>query len=297
MGADRPKHSPVGQVIWSFNYLLSPKLLPVSFPLLMPELPEVELYRREFEQVALHQTIRKIDVENEGRMLPGGLAQLREVAIGHQLVETDRIGKYLFIRLGNQSWLMWHFGLTGSFTYYQDDALRHRFAHIIFTFDHGWKLSFNSMRKFSRLEVIDNVADYQRRKKIGPDAQRISREDFAAALASKTTQIKPALLAQNKFAGIGNWIADEMLHRVKIHPEMRCHQIETSQYHALHDALQDIIQVAIDYGADYEQFPDHFLIRVREDGGHCPRCGRELTRLVVGGRGTYLCDTCQPTPA
>lgn len=264
----------------------------------MPELPEVELYRREFERVALHQTIRAIDTDNEGRMLPDGLDKLREVAIGHQMVETERIGKYLFIRLGSvERWLMWHFGLTGSFTYYQEEAMRHRFARIVFTFDSGWKLSFNSMRKFSRLEITDSVAAYQQRKKIGPDAQRISREDFAQVLQKKTTLLKPALLEQKKFAGIGNWIADEMLHRVQVHPEIRCHEVGTETYHALYDALQDIIQVAIDYGADYETFPAHFLIRVREEGGHCPRCERELTRIVVGGRGTYLCETCQPVPA
>jgi formamidopyrimidine-DNA glycosylase len=263
----------------------------------MPELPEVELYRREFEKVALHQTIRQIETENEGRMLPDGLDKLREVAVGHQMLETDRIGKYLFIRLGSvDQWLMWHFGLTGSFTYYQDEAMRHRFARIFFTLDHGWKLSFNSMRKFSRLEITESVEAYQQKKKIGPDATQISVEAFTQTLQKKTTQIKPALLEQKKFAGIGNWIADEMLHRVQVHPEQRCHEIEAETYHALHEALQDIIQVAIDYGADYETFPEHFLIRVREEGGHCPRCSRELIRLVVGGRGTYICETCQPLP-
>ena len=263
----------------------------------MPELPEVELYRREFEKVALNQTIREIETENEGRMLPAGLDTLRELAIGHQLVETDRIGKYLFIRLCSvDQWLMWHFGLTGSFTYYQDEAMKHRFARIFFTFDNGWKLSLNSMRKFSRLEITDSVEAYQAKKKIGPDATRISAEDFTEVLQKKTMVIKSALLEQKKFAGVGNWIADEMLHRVQVHPEQRCHQIEAETYHQLHAALQDIIQVAIDYGADYENFPEHFLIRVREEGGQCPRCDRELIRFVVGGRGTYICETCQPAP-
>lgn len=263
----------------------------------MPELPEVELYRRQFEEVALDKAIVAVDAENEGRMVPGGLDQIREAAVGKSMVETQRIGKYLFIHLSDGGpWLMWHFGLTGSFTYYGDEAMQHRFARIFFRLDNGWTLSFNSMRKFSRLEVTESLEAYQKRKKIGADARAISPEDFAAALQRKSMQLKPALLEQKNFAGVGNWIADEMLLWTGLHPERRCHAVSTEQYHALHAALQEIIQTAIDYGADYEAFPKKYLIRVREDGGHCPRCDQELTRLVVGGRGTYLCTSCQAAP-
>lgn len=260
----------------------------------MPELPEVELYRRQFEEVALDQVIKAVETENEGRMVPSGLENLRKTTVGKAMVETERIGKYLFVRLSDGGpWLMWHFGLTGSFTYYQDEEMQHRFARIFFHFENGWILSFNSMRKFSRLEITDSLEAYQKKKKLGQDAGRISLEDFTQALQSKTMQIKPALLEQKKFAGVGNWMADEMLLWTRLHPETRCNEIDTEAYHHLHAALQEIIQTAIDYGAYYESFPEKYLVRVREDGGHCPRCDRELTRLVVGGRGTYICENCQ----
>lgn len=259
----------------------------------MPELPEVELYRRSFEEVALNQVIVDIRTENEGRMLPGGLEALREAAIGQQMVTTERIGKYFFIRLSNDQWVMWHFGLTGSFTYYQDVEMQHRFARIFFDFDNGWHLSFNSMRKFSRMEVTESLEAYRKKKKIGPDVGQIKHEEFSAALQKRGAPIKVALLEQKKFAGIGNWMADEMLHRHKIHPETRCHEIGEQTYHQLLDSVRDIIDVTLDYEADYENFPEHFLVRVREPGGHCPRCAQELARIVVGGRGTYICEKCQ----
>ncbi|MEM9985958.1 MAG: zinc finger domain-containing protein, partial [Bacteroidota bacterium] len=159
-----------------------------------------------------------------------------------------------------------------------------------------WTLSFNSLRKFSRLELVEDIPSYQKQKKLGPDATLISKEEFADALLKKGTQIKPALLQQKHFAGIGNWIADEMLHWVQIHPEARCKTISREQYYDLHAALQEIIQVTLDYGGDYGSFPPKFMVRVREDGGSCPRCDDELTRLVVGGRGTYICNRCQAEP-
>ena len=262
----------------------------------MPELPEVELYRREFESLALHKKVIEVEAENEGRMIPAGFEKLREEVLDKSFVGTERVGKYLFVKLSSGSYLLWHFALTGSFTYYQDEEMKHRFARILFRFDNGWTLSFNSMRKFSRLELVENIPSYQKKKKLGLDARLISKEDFATSLSKKGTQIKPALLEQKHFAGVGNWIADEMLHWVQIHPETRCKEISTEQYYQLHAALQEIIQVALDYGGDYGSFPPRFMVKVREDGGNCPRCEGELTRLVVGGRGTYICSSCQAAP-
>ncbi len=258
----------------------------------MPELPEVELYRRQFEEMALNQAISSVEAENEGRMIPGGVDNLRQALIGNSLVGTRRIGKYLFIQLSDGNWLMWHFGLTGSFSYYQGEEMRHRFARIFFHFGNGWTLSFNSLRKFSRMEVVENIDAYQKKKKIGPDVGEISPEDFAQALIKKRTMIKPALLEQKKFAGVGNWMADEILFWSRVHPETRCYDVPAATYHQLHQDLQEIIQTTIEFGADYQTFPQKYLVRVRGDEGNCPRCGTELTRLVVGGRGTYICEKC-----
>jgi len=259
----------------------------------MPELPEVEIYRRQFEEVALAQTIASVKAENEGRMIPQGVEHLQESLIGQRFEGTERVGKFLFIRLTNGEFLLWHFGLTGSFTYFKEEEMRHRFARIWVYFENGWILTFNSLRKFSRMEVTPTIEELLSRRKIGPDVLRMSTEDFTHSLIRRRVNIKAALLEQKKFAGIGNWIADEMLFQTCIHPETPCDQLTEQQYAHLHQWVKDIIQTTLDYDADYANFPEHYLVRVRRDGEKCPRCEQELKRLVVAGRGTFICEKDQ----
>jgi formamidopyrimidine-DNA glycosylase len=51
----------------------------------------------------------------------------------------------------------------------------------------------------------------------------------------------------------------------------------------------------LDANGDQGSMQDEFLIHRRE-GLPCPRCGRPVTKLVAGGRGTYVCRHCQPVP-
>ncbi|MEM7655759.1 MAG: DNA-formamidopyrimidine glycosylase family protein [Bacteroidota bacterium] len=259
----------------------------------MPELPEVERYRRYLRESVLDQPIRKVEAFNEGRMLPGGLERLQQVMEGQRLTHFDRIGKYLFPHLDNGTVMLWHFGMSGRPVFYHESADIPKYERIRFSFDDGYRLAFSSLRKFSRLEVGESVAAFQQAKKLGQDAMEISQEDFVTALSRKKTRIKPALLEQKHFAGVGNWIADEMLFQANIHPEVRCQEVGELGLRHLYLAMQEILQTAISHEADYNTFPKHFMVISRwGEAEGCPRCGGELTKLVVGGRGTYICETC-----
>ncbi|MEL6653559.1 MAG: DNA-formamidopyrimidine glycosylase family protein [Bacteroidota bacterium] len=263
----------------------------------MPELPEVEGYRRYVEGTALDQTITAVEAINEGRMLRNvGLKALREASVGERFVSTSRIGKFLFLHLSNEKIQMWHFGLTGEPVYYQSAEERPRFTRLIFHFDSGFQLAFNCLRKFGRLDLLDDIPTYQKQNKLGPDATQIREEDFIAALQNRKTMIKPALLQQKHFAGIGNWIADEMLFQIKLHPETRCHEVRPEQYKAMYKVMQEILETAINLDAHYKEFPDHFMVERRWQKGCCPIHNVPLQRIVVGGRGTFFCPICQPEP-
>jgi formamidopyrimidine-DNA glycosylase len=259
----------------------------------MPELPEVEGYRRYLEGTTFHQKITGVDVNNEGRMLRVPLTQLREASIGHRFVDSERIGKFLFLQLSNGKIQLWHFGLTGEPKYLPSDEEAPRFARITFHLENGFDLAFSCMRKFGYLKLIDDIEAHRKEIKLGVDAQKITKEAFTHSLQKKRTMIKPALLQQNVFAGVGNWIADEMLFQTRLHPEMRCHTISESDYHELYDRMQEILTTAIGLDAHYKEFPAHFMVERRWQKGNCPRCETELFRFVVGGRGTFVCPNCQ----
>ncbi|MEO0469351.1 MAG: DNA-formamidopyrimidine glycosylase family protein [Bacteroidota bacterium] len=259
----------------------------------MPELPEVEHYRLYLQESALNQKIVSVETENEGRMLKVPLAEIRDGSVGESFTDTDRIGKYLFLKSSGGKWLMWHFGLTGQPVYYHGSSPPPKYQRILFRFDNGYQLAFACLRKFGRLDLADDVESYRIKNKIGQDAMHIPVADFVQALSKKRIAIKTALLQQKKFAGVGNWIADEMLFQTSLHPETPSNAHSPEQLAALHESMQEIIATAITEGGK-QNFPDHYLVKVRKDGESCPTCETELTRLVVGGRGTYICDRCQP---
>jgi formamidopyrimidine-DNA glycosylase len=239
----------------------------------MPELPEVEGYRQFVDQTALNQPVLSLEVEDE-RLLTCSRQALEETVLGKAFTRTSRVGKYLFLHTDADQVLMMHFGMTGKPAYFREPEAAPRFTRVTFALDSGFHFGFVNMRKFGRLDVDESVLSYRKRKKLGPDALEISREDFVQSLLGRDTLLKPALLLQNKFAGIGNWIADEMLFQVGIHPEVRTSDLERGAYERLYDAMQSILREAIAHNADYEHFPDHFMTAHRWGDGFCPKNGQ-----------------------
>lgn len=268
----------------------------------MPELPEVETYRRYVAETSLHQAITQLEVEHP-RLLATDHDALRQALIGGQFVDTHRIGKNLFLPLDRGPVLVLHFGMTGGVDYYRDEEDRPRFTRVAFHFGNGFKLAFVDSRMFGRVSLAESIAAYQEQKGLGPDALAITAEELRAKLQQKKAPIKPLLLDQKVTAGIGNWIADEVLFQARIHPEHRASDLSPEAYGRLHEAIGVVLQTAIRAEAIYRDFPREFLIHAREWDDvpspgtdahrHCPRCGTAIDKTRVGGRATYSCPQCQ----
>ena len=123
----------------------------------------------------------------------------------------------------------------------------------------------------------------------------------------RTAPIKAFLLDQRRIAGVGNIYADEALFRARIHPLRPAGRLTRTQWAALHVAVEAALAAGIDAkGASIDDFrhvdgargsfQDRFLIHLRE-GEPCLECGTIVRKLVVGGRGTYVCERCQPPTA
>lgn len=271
----------------------------------MPELPEVETYRRYFEEVALHLPIEELTVEPgyEKRLLVPE-AELRAALVGRTFVGSERRGKYLFAAIDDGRWLVLHFGMTGRLQYFGDETPP-QFTRLRIDFENGYALALRDPRKFARVDLTDDLEAYRQRRKLGPDALTMTADDLRRALHGKKTMIKPALLDQRVAAGVGNWIVDEVLFQTYIHPETRVYELEDGQIEEMQRALRRILEVAIAYEAHYRTFPAGYLIRnrwvkddERDEGAYvCPRCAGPIVYARVGGRGTFLCETCQGTSA
>ena len=265
----------------------------------MPELPEVEIRRQYLETSSLHQSITHIEVEDR-KLLTTDYITLVNALIGRQFTSTRRIGKNLFVITDAPGIIVhMHFGMTGDLEYYHSSLDRPRFARIVFEFASEFNLGFLCPRKFERVGLINDIDAFLQRKKIGPDGLAISLHELTERIRRKKALIKPVLLDQNVVAGLGNWIVDEVLFQAYIHPEQRADTLADRQMHQLHEAIHLVLETAIRYEATYRDFPNNFLIHVREwdDSPYddveahkfCPRCGTRIERSVVGGRTTFSC--------
>ncbi|MBC7923305.1 MAG: DNA-formamidopyrimidine glycosylase [Ferruginibacter sp.] len=272
----------------------------------MPELPEVETYRRYFEATSLDQTLLGIDVADH-KLLTTDYGTLTQSLIGSRFVRTHRIGKHLFITTDRGQVMVMHFGMSGGLAYFRDQEDTPRFARIVFHFAGGFRLGFLCPRKFERIGLVDSIEGYALAKGLGVDALEVSVENLMAKLSGKKAMVKPLLLDQATVAGIGNWIVDEVLFQAKVHPETRGYQLTEADIRRIHAAIGVVLQTAIHHEAAYGRFPTDFLIHAREwddspyadQRAHtrCPRCGNDLRVIRVGGRATYFCPVCQPAVA
>lgn len=255
----------------------------------MPELPEVEIMRRYFNESTLNKTIVALDFLDElEKVYKSSPALIEESLLGHQFKETERIGKYLFARISGGSWLHLHFGMTGNLELFQGDNVP-KYARLVFHFENGDKLAFCDLRKFGVIEIVDNPESYQQKAKIGKDFLTISFEEFSEKLSKPAVAIKTSLLNQKLFAGIGNWIADEMLFDAGIHPLRISKEVKPNELQKLYRAGQKIIETAIAEDTHYGDFPVDFFVNYRKiDALHPAHPNSPVERLVVGGRGTFI---------
>ncbi len=275
----------------------------------MPELPEVETYRRFLDELVLHVPVVGVRVL-DAHVLTTPEEPLRAALVGRHFVASRRIGKQLLLLLDTPpgAALTLHFGMTGDVAAYRDDHDRPRFVRVELVLDGGLRVGFVDPRKFGRVGLTPDVTAFLLAKKLGPDAlDDLTIAHLTAALARrKNAVLKAALLDQRLTAGLGNWIVDEVLFQARIHPARRAGDLDAAEIALLHTAIGYVLRTAVDAEARYRDFPVHFLIHARQweeapDGAsttHCPRHPKTLIQKhYVGGRATYWCERCQPKPA
>ncbi|MFK7971464.1 MAG: DNA-formamidopyrimidine glycosylase family protein, partial [Bacteroidia bacterium] len=241
----------------------------------MPELPIVAMYKRFVDETSLDQTIVKVDVEDE-RLLECSLQTLQEATLQRQFTHTTRIGKFIFLHTDAGKVIKLHFGMTGKPAYFNSLEAAPRFTRVTFSFAEGGHFGFVNIRKFGRIDVDDSVEAYQKRRKLGQDALDISQADFVKVLQGRNTLLKAALLQQQHFAGVGNWIADEILFQAGLRPDVRLPELSEAHLKQVHGIMHDILNTAILHEADHARFPDHFVVQRRWGDGICPQTGDPL---------------------
>ena len=248
----------------------------------MPELPEVEMYKRYVERHALGQTVTRVRVLDD-RIL--GTREIERI-VGHSFRSTRRHGKHLFADAGGV-WLHIHFGMSGDLAYFVDEPPR--FARVIFDFQNGAHLAYEDMRLFGIVDLAASPDEYIRERGLGPDPLKINLRAFRALLGKRRGRIKALLLSQDVIAGIGNLYADEALYRSSIDPRRPVDRLRDDEVKTLFGNIRGVLQQTIAFKSRGADYPARFLVQHREEGDRCPKCGGTIRRTIVAGRTTYYC--------
>lgn len=259
----------------------------------MPELPDVEVFRRYLRRRALHRRVEGVDVRSS-RVHQVSPSTLRRRLQGHRLESSHRHGKLLFVGLDDSAGaLVLHFGMTGFVRYYRDEADEPGHARLVLALDDGHRLAYDDQRTFGRVDVADDPEAYVQERELGPDALSASERVFVERLAGRSGSVKAALMDQHVLAGIGNVYSDEILFHARLHPAADVASLSDDELRGLHRATQHVLRRAIDAKADVDRMPRTWLLPHRQRGGRCPRCGEAVQRRNVSGRTAWLCPSCQ----
>jgi formamidopyrimidine-DNA glycosylase len=294
----------------------------------MPELPEVETIRRQLAPLVEGRRLERVEILDSRWSRPLAPGELADALVGRRVEQLDRRGKYLVWHLSDAVHLAQHLRMTGSVLCDPDPEPPHTRVRIELGplgarrrarangsparsgGRGGRRLVIVDPRRFGTGELLLGEpaleAFFAARLGYEPFDERFTPEHLRLLARGRTAPIKALLLDQRRIAGVGNIYADEALFRAGVHPLRPAGRLSREQYARLRETIVEVLCDGIDArGATIDDFrhvdgvrgsfQDRFLVHRRE-GEPCPRCGTTIVKMVVAGRGTYVCETCQPRP-
>jgi len=270
----------------------------------MPELPEVERGRRLAERVAAGRTVVAATAADD-RIVYEGVAPraFARRLTGARVLAVQRRGKHLWFELDRRPWPLFHFGMTGAFRVPDEDPLPlasspkrpdrswpPRFAKIRLAFDDGGELAMTSARRLARIRLREDPPGEPPIAALGfdPLLDLPGPAAFRAALARRTGTLKGVLLDQGFAAGVGNWIADEVLYQARLDPRRRAGDLAPAEANRLRARLRSVIERAVAVDADKARFPRTWLFHRRwgKNGDATTHRGERIEHVTVAGRTT-----------
>ncbi len=259
----------------------------------MPELPEVEAYRRLAETV-LGRPISRVHAP-DAWFLKGGLdvRALEAALAGQAFTASRRIGKLLLLDTSGGSVLGLHFGMSGRLVVDGRPGVN----QLLYSSERdvsGWDRFAVALADGGELRVRDprrlgGVYLDPDERRLGPDALDLTPARLRRALGTSVTPLKARLMDQSRLAGVGNLLADEVLWRAGLDPRRPAGSLSAVELRRLHRNLRATVTDLMARGGSHTGD----LMAARGPGGACPRDGEQLARATVGGRTTWWCPAHQ----
>ncbi|HEY3067712.1 MAG TPA: DNA-formamidopyrimidine glycosylase family protein [Methylomirabilota bacterium] len=271
----------------------------------MPELPEVEAARQAAERVAVGRTITRADCAVDPIVFEGvSPARIRRALLGRRVEAVGRHGKHFWLALDRRPWPVIHFGMTGGVHTPAGPGVRlissgkrsraplwpPRFTKLRLVFDDGGEMAIADARRLGRIRLRQDPSTEPPISVLGFDALRDvpTPAKFRALMAGRSAPIKALLLDQSFAAGVGNWIADEVLYQAGIDPRRRAGTLDELEIRRLRAKIKAVVATAVRLGSDSDRYPRTWLFHHRWGRNAAAITGRgeKIRHDTIGGRTT-----------
>jgi len=276
----------------------------------VPELPEVEFARRLAVRVAVGRRIVDVWCAADPIVFESPPPRVRAALLGRRVRAARRHGKHLWLELDQGPSLLMHFGMTGGLHVPSRAPLRlkssrgapaagwpPRFAKLRLVFDDGGELALADGRRLGRVRLRHDVRGEPPVSLLGFDAlhELPPPARFHALVHERMAPMKALLLDQTFAAGVGNWIADEVLYQAGIDPRRPARTLTPAESARVRARLRGVVRLAVRVGADSERFPRTWLFHHRWDHDPLARTssGARLRWETIGGRTTAWAPSVQ----
>ena len=277
----------------------------------MPELPEVEVMRRDLEREVVGKKIKAVEVTGTRSVRRHkNRKEFITVLTGRKITAVQRRGKYLIVKLDGTDALIVHLGMSGQLLRAKtarEKAPKH--THVAITFTQGGLLRFVDPRTFGEMFIAsyDDLEQVEELAHLGLDPLEtaLSWDLFGRMLAEKKTKLKPLLMDQKFIAGIGNVYSDEILFEAGLKWERQSDSLSQQEVRRLYRAISETLNGAVKYRGSSladEQYVDLFgkpgeyqgeLKVYGREGEPCRRCRTPIQTVKVAQRTSYFCPQCQ----
>jgi formamidopyrimidine-DNA glycosylase len=262
----------------------------------MPELAEVEFYRK-LLNAGMRQIVKRVHL-HAGKRATRGIDEKEFVRAltKAKLLESWAHAKQMLFRFSGDVWIGIHLGMTGRLSVESSDFTPGRHDHLVL-YQTKQALVYHDPRMFGRVRFHQGaMPDWWTSLPPAIDSKEFTKNvirDFFRRRARLA--VKAALLIQERFPGVGNWMADEILWRARILPKRLCGKMTAAEVRTVWKETRAVCAEALaTVGVDFSDPPKGWLFHVRWSGkGKCPRCSTGLKTAQIGGRTTRWCPRCQ----
>ncbi len=287
----------------------------------MPELSEIETVCRKINKYLVGKKIKEVTLDESDRYFYA-FASAKEVKkhlLGARIKGTGRKGKYFWIVLDKKPWPMIHLGMSGNVIFVEpklktvrkqkgwegarlwaedDKKLQDKlwFSRLMIVTDEGTEMAIVDPRRFGRMWLTDDPLEHPKIKRLGYDPliNFPSVKILGEKLKRRKKAIKSVLLDQNLFAGVGNWLADEILFQARISPHHKASELTPIQIKSLHKSVLSVVKTAVSAEADYDHFPKTWLFHERWGKVKNSKTSKgKIVHEEIGGRTTAWVPTWQ----